>query len=49
MSLSLPGGGGPGFSESGTSGVGFGETVGIEPVAQYHARALAYLASIAPS
>jgi hypothetical protein len=32
----------------GGSGVGFGESIGFEPVAQYHARALAYLASIAP-
>lgn len=48
MSLSLPGGGAPGFSESGGSGVGFGESVGFEPVAHYRARALAYLASIAP-
>jgi predicted secreted hydrolase len=28
------------------SGVGFGESIGFEPVAQYHARALAYLASV---
>ena len=28
------------------SGVGFGESIGFEPVAQYRARALAYLASV---
>jgi predicted secreted hydrolase len=28
------------------SGVGFGESIGFEPVAQYHARALAYLAAV---
>lgn len=39
LSLGVPGGG----------GVGFGESVGFEPVAQYQARALAYLASIAPT
>jgi hypothetical protein len=38
-----------GIDESGACGVGFGETIGFEPVAQYRARALAYLASIAPS
>jgi|GEM_PF-563985 len=40
LSVGAPGGGGFG------SGVGFGESISFEPVAQYHARALAYLASV---
>jgi len=42
VDLSVGGTGGGGFG----SGTGFGETINFEPVAQYRARALAYLASV---